>query len=123
VAETSPATSCLVRRRSTTRPTPAPCWFSTLSAPGGGGTFTYPYDGSALMEWDSGVPPPPLADTPNRAANDPHETPRRDPRTRQQMDRFLRTGEVIDVCSSSGVPGVSATDGSCQTVKRDGPEP
>jgi hypothetical protein len=98
-------------------------WFSTLSAPGGGGTFTYPYDGSALMEWDSGVPAPPLADTPNRAANDPHETPRRDPRTRQQMDRFLRTGEVIDVCSSSGVPGVSATDGSCQTVKRDGPEP
>jgi hypothetical protein len=29
---------------------------------------------------------------------------------------------VIDVCTGSGTPGVSATDGSCQTVKRDGPE-
>jgi len=96
-------------------------WLSTLSAPGGGGTSTYPYVGSALMEWDSGVPTPPLANLPNRAANDPHETPRRDPRARQQMDHFLRTGEVIDVCTGSGTAGVSATDGSCQTVKRDGP--
>jgi len=98
-------------------------WFSTLSAPGNGGTFTYPFPGSALLEWDSGVPAPPLENIPNRAANDPHETPRRDPRVRQQMDVFLRTGVVIDVCTGSGVPGVSATDGSCQTVKRDGPEP
>jgi hypothetical protein len=96
-------------------------WFSTLSALGGGGAFTYPYVGSALMEWDSGVPTPPLTNLPNRAANDPHETPRRDPRARQQMDWFLRTGQVIDVCSGSGTAGVSATDGSCQTVKRDGP--
>jgi hypothetical protein len=96
-------------------------WFSTLSAPGGSGTFAYPYDGSALMEWDSGVPAPPLDNLPNRAAGDPHETPRRDPRARQQMDNFLRTGTVIDVCTGSGTAGVSATDGSCQTVKRDGP--
>jgi hypothetical protein len=96
-------------------------WFSTLSAQGGGGTFAYPYTGSALMEWDSGVPAPPLSNTPNRAANDPHETPRRDPRARQQMDTFLRTGVVTDVCTGSGTAGVSATDGSCQTVKRDGP--
>jgi len=96
-------------------------WFNTLSEPGAGGTFTYPYTGSALMEWDSGVPAPPLDNTPNRAANDPHETPRRDPHARQQMDTFLRTGVVIDVCTGSGTPGVSATDGSCQTVKRDGP--
>jgi hypothetical protein len=73
------------------------------------------------MEWDSGVPTPPLTNTPNRAANDPHETPRRDPRARQQMDTFLRTGQVVDVCTGSGTAGVSATDGSCQTVKRDGP--
>ena len=97
-------------------------WFATLSAQGGGGTFTYPYVGSALMEWDSGVPAPPLDNLPNRAANDPHETPRRDPSARLQMDTFLRTGTVIDVCSGSGTAGVSATDGSCQTVHRDGPD-
>jgi len=97
-------------------------WFLTLSAPGGGGRYTYPFGGSALMEWDSGVPAPPLDNTPNRAANDPHETPRRDPRVRQQMDWFLRYGVVIDVCTGSGVAGVSATDGSCQAAKRDGPE-
>jgi hypothetical protein len=96
-------------------------WFATLSAQGGGGTYAYPFNGSALMEWDSGVPAPPLANLPNRSANDPHETPRRDPRARQQMDMFLRTGTVIDVCTASGTTGVSATDGSCQTVKRDGP--
>ena len=96
-------------------------WFDTVSAPGGGGTFTYPYTGSALMEWDSGVPAPPLTNLPDRAFNDPHETPRRDPNARLQMDTFLRTGVVIDVCAGSGIAGVSATDGSCQTVKRDGP--
>ena len=58
----------------------------------------------------------------NRADADPHETPRRDPRVREQMDEFLRTGIVVDVCTGSGVAGVSAVDGSCQTVKRDGPE-
>ncbi|MHB8671325.1 MAG: hypothetical protein ACYDAD_12375, partial [Acidimicrobiales bacterium] len=98
-------------------------WFDTLSAPGGGGTYNYPYSGSALMEWDSGVSAPPLANLPNRADADPHETPRRDPRARHQMDEFLRTGVVIDVCTGSGVAGISATDGSCQTVKRDGPQP
>lgn len=98
-------------------------WFHTLSAAGGGGNFTYPYMGSALMEWDSAVAAPPLANLPNRADADPHETPRRDPRARRQMDEFLRTGVVIDVCTGSGIAGVSATDGSCQTVKRDGPQP
>jgi hypothetical protein len=98
-------------------------WFDTVSASGVGSTFAYPYAGSVLLEWDSGVHPPPLDNTPNRADSDPHETPRRDPRARQQMDEFLRTGVVIDVCTGSGVAGVSAVDGSCQTVKRDGPEP
>ena len=93
-----------------------------MSASGIGSTSAYPYAGSALLEWDSGVHPPPLDNTPNRADNDPHETPRRDARARQQMDEFLRTGVVIDVCTGSGVAGVSAVDGSCQTVKRDGPE-
>jgi hypothetical protein len=101
--------------------TPSFGWFNTISAPGGGGTFTYPYTGSVLIEWDSGVGTPPLDNVPNRKDKDPHETPRRDPRVRQQMDHFLRTGEVIDVCTGSGTVGVSATNGSCQTVKRDGP--
>jgi hypothetical protein len=75
------------------------------------------------MEWDSGVPAPPLSDLPDRAATDPHETPRRDPRARRQMDHFLRTGVVIDVCTGSHGPPPAADDGSCQTVHRDGPMP
>jgi hypothetical protein len=103
--------------------TPPYAWFQTLSARGGSGDHAYPYAGSALMEWDSGVPAPPLSDLPDRAATDPHETPRRDPRARRQMDHFLRTGVVIDVCTGSHGPPPAADDGSCQTVHRDGPMP
>jgi len=77
-------------------------FFSTIT--------TYPYPGSGLFEWDSGVPAPPIENLPDRAAHDPHETPRRDPAVRLQMDHFLRTGEIIDTCG-----------GPCMTIKRDGP--
>ncbi len=61
-----------------------------------------PYDGSAIVIWDSGTPTPPTAVTPPRAGKDPHETPRRDPNAQLQKSEFLKTGgAVIDVCSGA----------------------
>ena len=59
-----------------------------------------PWNGSALVYWDSGnlVPPnwnvPPAED-----GGDPHEDPRRDPRSGDQKAHFWLTGEIIDVMS------------------------
>jgi hypothetical protein len=63
-----------------------------------------PYDGSALVLWDSGTPTPPTDVIPPRPAagfgRDPHETPRRDPEAQLQKSEFLKTGgAVIDVCN------------------------
>ncbi len=63
-----------------------------------------PYEGSALVIWDSGTPAPPLSNTPpmgEEYGRDPHEDPRRMPSTRAQKARFLKTGEVSDVCGGS----------------------
>ena len=55
--------------------------------------------GPALFVWDSGVPPPPLTNTPPTAGHDPHDTtPRTDPKFWRQMDTFFETGKVITVC-------------------------
>ena len=57
-----------------------------------------PWNGSALVYWDSGnlVPPngnvPPLPD-----GGDPHEDPRRDPRSGDQKATFWLTGNIVDV--------------------------
>jgi hypothetical protein len=77
---------------------------------------SYPFDGSALVVWDSGNPPPPVANTPPRISptdpewaqlsacpqsfqGDPHECPRRQPEARLQKSEFLRSdGAVVDVC-------------------------
>lgn len=69
--------------------------------------LAYPFRGSALMEWDSGTLAPPDQNIPPDPAvvgPDPHEFPRRDPHARRLRDHFLRTGEIIDVCSASGGP-------------------
>jgi hypothetical protein len=67
-----------------------PLW--DLPAFGGGG-------GPVLTVWDSGVPAPPLSDTPPTAGPDPHDTtPRNDPAFWAQMNTFLRTGRVTDPC-------------------------
>ncbi|MBI2168266.1 MAG: hypothetical protein HYU28_02020 [Actinobacteria bacterium] len=71
--------------------------------------LAYPATGSALMEWDSGTLAPPDADVPpdpGVVGPDPHGYPRADVHARRLRDRFLRTGEIIDVCTGSGdVPG------------------
>jgi hypothetical protein len=77
----------------------------------------YPFDGSAVVIWDSGNPPPPIGNVapplitdadPDWAGlsacaqdhdSDPHECPRRQPAARLQKSEFLRNdGAVVDVC-------------------------
>ncbi|MCP5059191.1 MAG: hypothetical protein GY937_21000 [bacterium] len=59
----------------------------------------YPFDGSALIIWDSGTATPPLENIPPNVGQDPHETPRRDAQAKQQKSDFLQTGgAVTDVC-------------------------
>lgn len=62
----------------------------------------YPYDGSALVVWDSGTPAPPLGNVPPRPptyGDDPHGDPRNTPAARQQKSDFLAAnGAVVDVC-------------------------
>lgn len=60
---------------------------------------SYPYAGSALVWWDSGTPPAPLENVPNREGQDPHGHPRAEAAARRQKSEFLRIGgRVVDVC-------------------------
>jgi hypothetical protein len=62
---------------------------------------SYPFDGSALVVWDSGSPTPPANETPPRTGADPHGHPRGTPAARSQKNQFLRlNGKVLDVCGS-----------------------
>jgi hypothetical protein len=61
---------------------------------------SYPYDGSAMVVWDSGSPPQPTVNLPPSEGHDPHGDPRADPDARTQKSEFLRTdGAVVDVCN------------------------
>ncbi len=65
----------------------------------------YPYDGSALVVWDSGQPTPPANNTPPRAGSDPHSHPRNYgdrprpevgvPEDRRRRGRHLRRRAVL----------------------------
>jgi hypothetical protein len=74
----------------------------------------YPFDGSALVYWDSGNLPPPNGNVPPGAlggsesacalahGGDPHECPRRQVPARVQKSAFLSTnGAVVDVCGGA----------------------
>lgn len=79
---------------------------------------SFPYDGSALIVWDSGNPPPPVTNTPPvyepgtpewagimpcaaSRNGDPHECPRRQPAARLQKSEFLKTnGAVVNTCGA-----------------------
>lgn len=86
--------------------------------------ISYPHMGSALMEWDSGTLAPPdtnLPPVPSLVGPDPHGFPRKDPQARILRNHFLRTGEIIDVCTSSGGPAWPAPrnardTASCRTA-------
>lgn len=62
----------------------------------------YPYEGSAIVIWNSGraaAPPPTnLAPSGPQYGQDPHEFPRAQPEAQQQKATFLLTGQVVDVC-------------------------
>ncbi len=81
----------------------------------------FPATGSGITLFDSGpvgrsghegTDPPPVADVPNRAGDDPHEAPRRTACGRQQKSDFLAPGGLVtDPCGapyfSFGWDGVS----------------
>ncbi|MDQ5835157.1 MAG: hypothetical protein M3550_19240 [Actinomycetota bacterium] len=63
---------------------------------------SFPYDGSAVVWWDAGTPPPPLENMPNRAGEDPHGAPRSEVAARVQKSEFLRVdGKVVEVCGAA----------------------
>jgi hypothetical protein len=63
---------------------------------------SFPFDGSALVVWDSGTPTPPTTNTPNAGGSDPHGRPRSTPAARLQKSEFLKpNGRVVDVCSGA----------------------
>src|SRR5262245_45523720 len=64
---------------------------------------SYPFDGSALIVWDSGAATPPITNTAPGTGADPHSDPRNSALGRQQKSDFLQAGgSVTDVCS--GMP-------------------
>ena len=62
------------------------------------GTAAYPYEGSALIYWDSGNATPPNGNIPPDEGNDPHGHPRSEPAAGWQEAQFLLTGWMVDVC-------------------------
>lgn len=68
---------------------------------------TYPFDGSAVVMWDSGAATPPIENVPPREGEDPHGDPRGEPEAIEQIVEFIGSGTVIDVC-----------DGPCEAEPR-----
>jgi hypothetical protein len=84
---------------------------------------TYPFEGSAVMHWDSGpfpiaghdgTPLQRLENLPRNLGYDTHFTPLSQDRIWEQKATFWRTGHVINVCGATpcyadgydGTPGV-----------------
>ena len=61
-------------------------------------TAAYPYEGSALIYWDSGNATPPNGNIPADHNGDPHGHPRSEPAAGWQEAQFLLTGWIVDVC-------------------------
>lgn len=55
---------------------------------------------SGYVEYDFGLPEDPECNVPMRLCDDPHEHVRRLDAARQQMDHFLRTGEIKNFCEN-----------------------
>lgn len=73
-------------------------YFGLTPIPKDGAGKPLPWNGSALVFWDSGNYLPPNANIPPREdGGDPHEDPRRDPRGGDQKAAFWLTGSVTDV--------------------------
>jgi len=73
-------------------------YFGLTPMPRDGSGAIAPWNGSALVFWDSGNLLPPNANIPpSEEGGDPHEDPRRDPRGGDQKAHFWLTGDIIDV--------------------------
>lgn len=57
-----------------------------------------PYDGTAIVEFDFKQPPEPIFNVPPSEGEDTHGWVRKLPEAQKQMDTFLRTGQVVEVC-------------------------
>jgi hypothetical protein len=66
-------------------------------------TVPPPVQGSALVEYDFGLPPDPLDNTPQRECEDPHGKLRKLEPARQQLDLFLRQGTIDVFCDGACV--------------------
>jgi hypothetical protein len=64
-----------------------------------------PFAGSAIVEFDFGLPPAPLTDVPPTAGEDPHGKVRSLPAAIDQEDTFFRTGVVQQYCAGVCDPG------------------
>jgi hypothetical protein len=68
----------------------------------------YPYRGSALVVWNSGLafapPPTNLAPSGPEYGVDPHEFPRAQPGAQLQKATFLLSGKVVDACAGLPCP-------------------
>jgi hypothetical protein len=60
--------------------------------------ITFPSKGSAIIVWDSGMEPMPVANLAPRKGDDAHEDPRADADVRKQKASFLFDDTLIDVC-------------------------
>jgi hypothetical protein len=58
-----------------------------------------PLQGSAIVEWDFGLPPAPKTNVPMMEGDDPHDKVRVLPEAFDQTDKFLREGVVQQFCS------------------------
>jgi len=74
------------------------------------------HTGSAYVEYDFGLPPDPLCNLPQRACDDPHGSLRRLTPARDQIDHFLRTGEVRNFCPDGHC--LFADDNGCEPGER-----
>jgi hypothetical protein len=55
--------------------------------------------GSAYVEYDFGLPPEPLCNIPMTACEDPHGEIRKLDEAKGQLDAFLRSGEIVNLCA------------------------
>lgn len=70
-------------------------------------------NGLGYIEYDFGLPPEPACPVPMRSCDDPHGGLRGLPAADEQLDRFLRTGEIVNACP----------DGTCSFPELSGCEP
>jgi hypothetical protein len=60
------------------------------------------FSGSAMVEWNFGLPPAPITDIPMTLGTDPHDILRTFTDAQDMADHFFRTGVIIQTCPGGG---------------------